>query len=112
MLRLLGAILEVCVRLLGNTHKKPSQNFIMKTQSPMLLAAALVSMASLYWTSQSLNSTCTPSYISSLVSAFGDLDAVTYHLDNITTAIVTNYTATPSLMGPMFPTALSLNFAT
>lgn len=82
----------------------------MKFKSPMLLAAALISTASLCSASQSLNSTCTPSYISSLVSAFGNLDAVTYHLDNITATIVTNYTATPSSMGPMFPTASGLEF--
>ncbi len=59
---------------------------------------------------ESFNYICTPSHIATLVSAFNTLEAVTYHLDNITTTIVSNYNVTPSANGPMFPSASNLGF--
>lgn len=59
---------------------------------------------------ESFNYICTPGHIASLASGFSDLDAVTYHLGNITTAIVSNYNVTPSANGPMYPSASNLGF--
>lgn len=86
----------------------------MKTSCLMFLAAALVGTAPLCLAAQSnassLDSICKSSYIGSLVATFDDLEAVTYHVGNITTNIISNYTTAPSPMGPMFPTASGLEF--
>jgi hypothetical protein len=51
-----------------------------------------------------LDTLCTPSNIATLVSAFSDLNAVTYHTSAITANVISNHTTTPSTTGPMWRT--------